>query len=406
MQDASLSRRHDLDWVRILAFGLLILYHVGMYYVSWDWHVKSPFASHAIEPLMLASSPWRLSLLFFVAGCATAFLLRKQGQGPTQGFVASRARRLLIPLLFGMLVLVTPQAYFEVVEKLHYADGYAAFWRRYLAFDSQFCRGGNCLRVPTWNHLWFVAYLFVYSVLLWALLRFVPRAMAGLSGRLGRLAMWRGGWGLLIAPVLLLALWRITLVARFPSTHALVGDWYNHALYFSVFLLGYAVAHQAAVWDALQRLRWPALGLALASYAFIAWYFTGYAATNGEVPEALRQLQRVIYAGNQWVTIAAVLGFARQWSPGDSAARRYFTEAVFPFYIVHQTAIVVIAHQLKPVGLAPALEGPLLVLATLAVCVASFEIVRRLRWLRPLFGLGPLPRRQEGRLQPASIASP
>ena len=71
---ASTDRRLDLDWVRILAFGLLILFHVGMYYVTWGWHVKSPFASHTIEPLMMLSSPWRLSLLFFVSGCATAFL--------------------------------------------------------------------------------------------------------------------------------------------------------------------------------------------------------------------------------------------------------------------------------------------------------------------------------------------
>jgi LytTr DNA-binding domain-containing protein len=58
------ERRYDLDWVRISAFMLLIVFHVGMYYVTWDWHVKSPAASRAIEPLMMLSSPWRLSLLF------------------------------------------------------------------------------------------------------------------------------------------------------------------------------------------------------------------------------------------------------------------------------------------------------------------------------------------------------
>jgi glucan biosynthesis protein C len=65
------QRRYDLDWVRIGAFMLLILYHVGMYYVDWDWHVKSPHASAAIEPLMMLTSPWRLSLLFLVSGVAT-----------------------------------------------------------------------------------------------------------------------------------------------------------------------------------------------------------------------------------------------------------------------------------------------------------------------------------------------
>jgi glucans biosynthesis protein C len=30
------ERRYDLDWERICAFMLLIVYHVGMYYVTWD----------------------------------------------------------------------------------------------------------------------------------------------------------------------------------------------------------------------------------------------------------------------------------------------------------------------------------------------------------------------------------
>ena len=83
----AMQRRHDLDWVRVCAFALLVLYHVGMYYVTWDWHVKSPDAGHALEPFMMLSSPWRLSLLFLVSGVATvdvsdaAFWLVKAGAG-------------------------------------------------------------------------------------------------------------------------------------------------------------------------------------------------------------------------------------------------------------------------------------------------------------------------------------
>lgn len=392
------DRRHDLDWVRIAAFGVLILYHVGMYYVSWDWHVKSPFASSNVEPLMLASSPWRLALLFFVSGTATAYLLRKQAGG----FVRSRARRLLIPLLFGMLVIVVPQAYFEVVQKAGYADGYLAFWARYLAGDGSFCRDGKCLNLPTWNHLWFVAYLFVYSVLVWAAQRWAARGMAALSATL---ALALSGWGLLVWPVVWLALLRLVLMPHFPSTHALVDDWYNHALYFGIFGLGFLLASQAAVWQALQRQRWVALAAALVSYGFIAWYFGTYAGAGATVPEALRTFQRVVYALNQWAVIVAVLGFATHWAPGDSAVKRYLNEAVFPFYIVHQTALIVLAQLLRPWRLAPALEGPLLVAATAAACVLSFELVRRLRWLRPLFGLAPAA--TVGAVgRPASIASP
>ena len=106
------QRLFFLDWLRILAFALLVPYHVGMYYVSWDWHVKSAVAGSAIEPLMMLSSPWRLSLLFFIAGAASHTLLQRRGGA---GFVGQRSKRLLWPLLFGMFVVVPPQAYFEVV---------------------------------------------------------------------------------------------------------------------------------------------------------------------------------------------------------------------------------------------------------------------------------------------------
>lgn len=381
-----MSRRHDLDWVRICAFGLLVLFHVGMYYVSWDWHVKSPFAGTGPEPFMLLSSPWRLSLLFLVSGTATAFLL---GKGEA-GFLRRRSWRLLVPLLFGMLVVVPPQSYYEVVEKLPggYADGYLSFWNRYLAADPSFCRDGDCLVLPTWNHLWFVAYLWVYTAVLALALRFAPGGMA----RLGeRLAVRLDGAGLLLWPALGLIVARIALVGRFESTHALVDDWYNHAQYLPVFLLGYWLARADAVWLRMQRLRWPALGLALTSWACLVWYF-GHFDVARPPGDLVRMVQRGAWGLNQWASIVAVLGFAHRLAPGDSPALRYLSAAVFPVYILHQTVIVVLAHRLQPLGMLPALEAPLLILATFALCFGGYELIRRIAWLRPLFGLKTGPR--------------
>lgn len=378
------QRRLDLDWIRIAAFGLLVLYHCGMYYVSWDWHVKSPHAAETLEPLMMASSPWRLSLLFLVSGTATAFLFAKR----STSFLGGRSWRLLVPLVFGMLVIVTPQAYYEVVEKLPggYHDGYLAFWSRYLSGDGSFCRDGDCLDLPTWNHLWFVAYLWVYTVVAWALLRHAPRVMS----RTGEwLAARLSGAGVLLWPALLLAVARMALVGRFESTHALVDDWYNHAQYLPLFLLGALIATRDDVWNTLQRQRWWSLALAVAGYAFIVWYFfgSGYDDEGTPPPDALRMLQRAVWAMFQWSTIAAILGFARGIAFRDTATLRYLREAVFPVYILHQTITVVLAHNLQRFGIDPVIEGPLLVMATFGLSFAGFEIVRRVRWLRPLFGL-------------------
>jgi surface polysaccharide O-acyltransferase-like enzyme len=381
---AIMERRYDLDWVRVCAFGILVLYHVGMYYVSWDWHVKSPHASETIEPLMLLSSPWRLSLLFLVSGSATAFLLAKT----PKGFMGSRSWRLLLPLIFGMLVIVPPQSFYEVLDSRipgGYHDGYLAFWARYLAGDGSFCDDDGCLDLPTWNHLWFVAYLWVYTAVLWLLLKVSPGLVEKSRTGLARLM---SGPGVLVWPAVLLEVVRLALVARFESTHALVDDWYNHAQFFPMFMLGFLAARTDGIWKALQRLRWPALVIAGASYGLIVWYFygAGYDEAN-PAPDALRMLLRVVWAINQWTSIAAILGFAFHLAPGDSKALRYLTPAVFPVYILHQTVIVVAAYNLRPLDIPPLVEGPFLVLMTFAACFAAYEIIRRVGWMRPLFGL-------------------
>jgi len=394
------TRRYDLDWVRIGAFMLLILYHVGMYYVTWDWHVKSPHASHDIEPLMMLTSPWRLSLLFLVSGVATGYLLARQGAGH---FLGQRSTRLLIPLAFGMLAIVPPQSYLEVVERAGYAGSFAEFWRLYITGFHGFCRGTDCLIMPTWNHLWFVAYLWVYTALLYAAVRLAPPVIPWLR----RIAEKRlSGLGVLLWPIAYLVAIRLSLAPRFPATHALVGDWYNHAMYFGVFLLGFSLAGARTAWGALERTRWLTLGLAVVGWAFLVAYFGAYSDDAAIPPMALRLFQRGVYGAEQWLAIAAVVGFAHRHLTHDSAARRYLTTAIFPVYILHQTVIVVVAHALKPSNLYPPVEGVVLVLVTVATCFLGYEAIRRVRLLRPLFGLergsrSAVPERTARRAAPA-----
>ena len=175
------------------------------------------------------------------------------------------------------------------------------------------------------------------------------------------------------------------LVGRFGSTHGLFDDWYNHAQYFGVFLLGFLMAREERFWDAAARVRWTALALWLGGWAALVAYFLHFA--DSEPPQALRMAMRLCWGLQQWSAIVAVLGFARQLAPGDSKALRYLVPAVFPVYILHQTVIVVAAHNLQPLGLAPSIEGPLLVVLTLAACFGAYEVIRRIPPLRPLFGL-------------------
>jgi hypothetical protein len=369
------ARRFDLDWLRIAAFGLLILYHVGMFYVTWDFHVKSPRASAHIEPLMLLLNPWRLGLLFLVAGAATAHIAARL---PPGRLARARFHRLFWPLLAGMLIVVPPQSYAEIVEKVGWDGGFAHFYALYLGGYGGWCLDGRCLVVPTWNHLWFVAYALVYTLVAAGLLALGLLRLPPLSRR-------SAGLLFLVAPWLWLWAMRALLFPRFGSTHALLDDWYNHSVYLPLFLLGFAVARAPFLTNLAARVRWGALLLFAVGYS-------GARLLSGDDPgDGLILLARGCRELQAWAAIVAALGFARRHlATADGPARRILTRAVFPCYIVHQTAIVLAGHWLAPHQLPIALEAGLVVGLTLATCLVA--TLAPFRWASVGVLLGAPPR--------------
>ena len=391
------TRRYDLDWIRVGAFMLLILYHVGMFYVPWDWHLKSPHQIEALEPIMMLTNPWRLTLLFLVSGCATRFLadsFTARGMGGP-ALAGSRVLRLLPPLLFGMFVIVPPQSYYEVFEYLRDAGvadparhwALQDFWLRYATASGNWCDADGCLVTPTYNHLWFVAYLLIYSLVLAGIL-----ALPGVARRLQRIAdRALRGWGLVVWPLAFLFVIRWTLAPVFEINHAIVGDWYNHALSFGAFLFGFLTARSEPARQTFMRLRWPALivaGLSWAGWAAYAWV---YRADTPIPPAGLREAMRLVYAADQWAFIFAILGFGARWLNHGGTVLRYLTVGVFPFYIAHQTVTVVAGHHLARLGLPFTVEAPLLIGITALGCVLTYEIARRIGWFGLLLGVKPRP---------------
>ena len=140
-------RRHDLDALRVLVFGLLIIYHVGMYFVPWGWHIKPDSTQSLLVWPMLFLNQWRLHILFMISGMGTFFALGYRSSGQ---FIRERIIRLFIPLLFGMLLIVPPQVYIERVTN----DGYTHSFIHFITHDAfnGIYPTGNF----SWHHLWFL----------------------------------------------------------------------------------------------------------------------------------------------------------------------------------------------------------------------------------------------------------
>lgn len=372
----SSTRRHDLDWLRVLAFGALIFYHIGMFYVTWGWHVKSDHASPFLEPAMSLLNPWRLALLFFISGVALRFAADARG---FRTLLPQRGARLFIPLAFGMLVLVVPQAYLELRFKGEFSGSIVDFYPRYLGFGDSFS-----IITPTWNHLWYVAYVLVYTLLVAALapvLKRLERNFGGVAS--GWLARRPGTILLIAAPFVFYAL---ALNPLFPTTHALIDDWATHANYLTIMLVGWFAARSETFWSAVDRIL-PVAGLvalALASVIVVARLNMAELRQIDGFREAVGVL-RTVYA---WFAIVSLLGLARRFLFRTSPVLCYMTEAVFPWYILHQTIIVVVGYAMIGAGLPVWLEASVIVAATVGGCLVLHEyVIRRVWWLRPLFGL-------------------
>lgn len=379
------SRRYDVDALRAIAFGLLILYHIGMFYVSWGWHVKSGYSGEWLEPVMIMLNQWRMPLIFLISGLAVNFLL---GEGAAHqrtygSFVLARIRRLVPPLLFGMLVIVPPQAYFEALSNGVVEPGYLRFLMNYFSFQPwpQDAFAGSDPGI-TWNHLWYLPYLLVYTVLI------VPVAalMEGPASQLrARLQSFRGAV-LWVAPVLWLLPIGIWVYPRFPYiSHDLTGDFYAHAMYGSFFLFGYLIGRSPGLWAEFRRIRW--LTLALAPMTYLCHMVLSDAVTE-QSGTVWGTVQIAVVYLNRWTWLLLVLGWAHHLLNRPMAWLGYANRAVFPWYVLHQSITVVAGYYLSLHSVGPFLEPVLLILITFGGCALGMYVVDRwLPVLRPLVGL-------------------
>jgi hypothetical protein len=382
MTQAIVDRRYDIDWLRTLAFGLLILYHVGMYYVAdWGWHIKSDQQSVFLQNLMILTNQWRMSLLFFVSGIALALVYQKYS---ATKILAIRSQRLLIPLLFGMLVIVPPQLYYELIQGHGYTGNYLSFITEYLNLNTELAPHKQSeIGLLTWNHLWFVPYLWTYSVIMVLFFPLLKKAL--LNESVQNIPLWLASS---IIIVVLAFVW-VLLREDFPVTHGLVDDWYNHGKYFTVFLAGMCLALLPDLWQRLQEKRRVFAILAILGYSWITLYRHGFL----DIGDNLNQLFVVelvyglLLSTNHWAWILALVGYAGRYLQFSNRFIIYANQAILPWYILHQTLIVVFAVKLAEFALPVAVESILLIMLTVVGCLLGYEIVKRVTLLRWLFGL-------------------
>ena len=375
-----IPRHAGLDWLRIAAFGLLILYHIGLYFGPWGWHIDAPHPATWLVYPLLALNPWRMILLFLVSGYASRAVLAR---GSPATFLHSRAVRLLLPLAFAVLVVVPPQPWVERVNGGTYHHGLLHYWLHdYLDPADR--------STPALDHLWFVAYIAAYSLVTAVLAWVLPhRWQDALQEAFVR---WMRGGRMLLIPVAWVLFVRLVLFPGEMPTNHLLRDTNGHLIYYAAFLFGFAWARAPDLRAHIPSLgRWAGV-LVLIGYATIVGPRLILPAEPApmSVPYLI---ERLGVAVTSWSMIVLLLGLAERIRDTRSRWRARLNEAVFPCYIAHQTAIILIAWWIRPYQLSNFTQFILILSGTCAICWAFYMIGRACGPFRPLFGLAPPPRK-------------
>jgi hypothetical protein len=389
----SKNRRYDIDWLRVMAFYILIFFHVGMIFVPWDFHIKNSETVQWIEGIMTWSNQWRLPLLFMISGTVIFYSLGKRSGNL---FVLDRIKRLLIPLLFGMLFIIPPQIYVERLFNGFEYQHYWEFWKTVFNFKPY--PSGNF----SWHHLWYVVYILVYSLIALPFFKYLRNDRSKpLNNSISKLIKRYPGIIYLIS--IPLYIFYLLLAENFPTTNDLINDWYKHSIYFTLFLYGYVISATDGLWDALVRMKKVSLIFGFSSGMILMLFVWG---SNFEYLYEKYSWFIYIYGVFKWIAILfwllAIFGYGKALLNKPSKFLNYANETVYPLYILHQTVELVFAYQIIKFDWPVLPKFILLVIVTFGVSLLLYElIIKRYNSTRLLFGMKskPFPTRTNFTLQ-------
>lgn len=376
-QDAP-ERYYYLDWLRVSALICIFLFHALHIFAPLDWHINNEQRSQIALLFMMFINGWSMPLFFVLAGAGAWFAL--EHRTPTQ-FCWSRLKRLVVPYVFGVIVIILPQKYFEALHKDTFQGGFLEYIPHYFQSIEFYPHVGQLGNIG--YHLWFIAFLFIYSVVTLPLMLCYKTYRNKQSNPDNKQ---RSLYSLFAFTVPLMIV-QVALGVR----HAGHLGWANFFYWMLFYLYGFVLVSQGTVLEAIQKSRkhwlitgsicFAAMVICLVSGSAVKWMFE----PQYTLPNILFLLLICI---NAWAWVLTFIGIAKKYMSFNHRFLKYANTAVLPFYILHQTVIVLVGYYVVQMNASMPLKYILIAIISFITILTIYEsTIKRFSPIRSLFGM-------------------
>ncbi|WP_184543341.1 acyltransferase family protein [Mucilaginibacter sp. FT3.2] len=391
------QRQTYLDWLRIISIIGVLFFHSAMPYVAEDgWHIKNAETSYLMMESNMFLHLFRMPLLFFISGTVSYYMMQRRS---TLNFIGLRFRRLFIPLLVGMFIIVPPQIYMERL-----AHGYTgSFWDWYPSvFDFVPYPKGSF----SWHHLWFIAYLFIYDLIFAPLFAWLisPKSDA-FKIKLAALATGKWVYVLMLPGII----WYALMSRKFPETNDLAHDGCYFVYWLFFLLAGFICILQPKLMDSLQRNRRFALTIGFLGILLLDYLRWNKIEPNHEQWHVQAELFTYLFDALKpiiaWSWVLALVGYGKHYLNRKHIVLNYLNQAVYPFYILHQTVIVILVYYFVRVPNESILSKYIYTVGTtFFITVLTYHLfIRPFALTRFLFGMKPKEKPRQAEIETIEI---
>ena len=388
--DATRKRAYYVDWLRVLAVLALFPYHTGQIYnEEAAFYVKDAVSVPLIMGINSFIYLWHMPLFMFLSGIGSYYALRFRSG---RQYLLERFKRLLIPLVFGTLVLIPPLTYIrmfgdpiKVWPRGFAENAIPGFDKSYFEYYPDLFNGiypnGNL----DWGHLWFLAYLFTFSLIaLPVFLYFKSEKGRWMINWLKNVVMKPAGIFLFFIPV---AVIEVLLRRAYPNMQNLISDWANFLMFITVFIFGFILMTDARFGEAVDKYWKAALTIGLLIVTGLSVVFAARIQT-GLSEKTYYFVEMTLKGIAIWFCVIGFLGFGRRYLNRGGRFINYAREAALPVYILHLPVLGTIGFYVIKFDLPIGIEYFAILVLSLMVSVLLYEIaVKRFNVVRFLFGL-------------------